>query len=448
MLNKNQIIELEIIDITSDSQGVGKYEGMAVFVPFTAIGDFISCKLVKINKNYAFGIIDRIIKPSKDRILPKCSAFGKCGGCDFQHISYDAEILIKENFVKSAFTRIGKLNPEFLPIIGSAKSEQYRNKAQYPVTQADEAYYGFYANRSHRIVKSDACILQPEIFTQICDFVINYLNENKIPVYDEKSHTGILRHIYLRKGHYSGEICLCLVVKNKTDKFNKLCAIIVEKFNQIKSIVLNINSEKTNVILGDKNVVIHGEAVIKDKICEAIVQISPHSFYQVNTEMAEKLYNIAGEFAELNDNSVLLDLYCGIGTIGLSLAKRVKKVIGVEIVEQAVSDARINAELNAFQNMQFFCCDVIDLNKKLENNKPNAVILDPPRKGCDAQMLKYIADLNIENIVMISCNPATAARDCALLRGYGYETVKVQSVDMFPRTGHVETVVLMSRVKN
>lgn len=444
MLEKNQFITAEITGITSEGNGVCRADGMAVFVPDTATGDTARIKIVKVLKSYAYGIADEIITPSPDRILPDCSVYKKCGGCTFRHIDYKAECKIKNDIVKDAFRRIGGLNPEFEDFIGAEKTVRYRNKAQYPLTVTDgRAVCGFYAERTHRVIPVDDCMLQPEIFREIADTVLEYVNSRKIPVYSESTNTGIIRHIYIRQGTYSGKIMLCLVVrKDISRQLSALCRIIAEKFSDVKSIVMNINPDRTNVIMGKKCVTIYGSDTISDIMCGNKIEISPLSFYQVNTVQAEKIYRKALEFAEPSNDSVIADLYCGAGTIGLSMAESVKKVIGIEVIPEAVGNARKNALANGITNAEFYCGDSGEVFKKL-NIRPDIIVVDPPRKGCSPETVRTIAEAEPKKIVMISCNPATASRDAKLLGGFGYKTEKVCGADLFPRTRHVECVVLL-----
>lgn len=447
-MNKNDIVELEITALTNDGSGIGRYEGMAVFVPLTAVGDVIRCKIVKALKSYAYGIIDEIIKPSPDRIEADCPAYSKCGGCVFRHISYEAELRAKEGFVRDSFMRIGKFNIEPESIIGCKACDRYRNKSQLPVSSDGEsAYFGFFSARSHRVIKLDDCLIQPEVFTEISKTVIDYVNVNLIPAYDETAHNGLLRHIYLREGYHSNEIILTLVVTKASHKFNSLVSILTSRFPQIKSVVLNINPDRTNVILGCKDICLYGDGYIMDEMCGKGVVISPHSFYQVNTPAAEGVYSAAAEYADFSGDETLLDLYCGIGTVGLSMVDRVKKLIGVESVPQAIENAKISARRNGVKNAEFICGDAGKISEVLADRgaSPDVIIVDPPRKGCDINTLNAMLRMSPKKIVYISCNHATAARDSRYLCDNGYELVKYRPMDMFPRTGHVETVVLMSR---
>lgn len=447
-MKKNDIVTIEITGMTAEGNGVGRYENIAVFVPFTAVGDIVSVKIVKVQKNFCYGIIDKIISPSEDRTENSCEVFGKCGGCCFRHISYPAELKSKQDFVKDAFKRIGKINFDFADILGCSSDDFYRNKAQYPVAaQNGQAICGFFSKRSHRVIPYTSCRLQPEIFQKIVDTIIDYVNTEKIPAYNEEDHTGILRHIYIRQGYHSHEIMVCLITRNDKTDFSKLINLLTYSFPNIRSIVMNINPHKTNVILGEKNILLYGSETISDIMCGNQITLSPFSFYQINTEQAEKLYGIVSDYCGLGGKENIMDLYCGAGTIGLSLADRAKKLIGVEIISEAIENAEINAQNNGISNTEFICADAGKAAAMLaeRSEKPDIIIVDPPRKGCDTETLDAIAKMSPKKLVMVSCNPATAARDCAYMLEKGYKLVKGQAVDMFPRTGHVECVVLMSR---
>lgn len=453
-LAKNDIITLEITALTNEGSGVGHYKennsdgrGMAVFVPLTAVGDVISCRVVKALKSYAYGRIEKILTASPDRVSDDCPVYARCGGCCFRHISYDAELRAKQGFVRDAFERIGGLSPEFLTIRGSQSPEGYRNKLQMPVAKQDgKTVCGFFSERSHRVIPAEKCALQPEIFAEITQFVTEQADRLRISVYNEEKHEGVLRHIYLRRGHYSGEICLCLVARRKVPEFERLARSAAERFPQITGVVLNINRDRTNVILGDEEQVLFGRADINDTMCGVNVEISPKSFYQVNTPAAEALYRQAADFAQ-PEGKLLLDLYCGAGTIGLSMAKQARRIIGAEIVPQAVENAKENARRNSIQNAEFICADAGQAAQRLENSgeRPDVIVLDPPRKGCDEATLTACAGMQPERIVMISCNAATAARDCRRLSELGYTAEKVRPFDLFPRTSHVECVVLLKK---
>lgn len=447
-MKKNDIIDLEITALTSEGSGIGRVDGMAVFVPFTAVGDVIACRILKVLKSYAYGKAEEIITPSPDRVENDCPAFGRCGGCVYRHISYSAELAAKEQIVRDAFERLGGLDPEFLPICGSESVDGYRNKLQMPLAKTEEGdiVSGFFSERSHRVVPVEHCRLQPERFSEIVAFIKEQIKALKISVYNERDNQGVMRHIYLRRGHYSGEVCAVLVVKRKTPEMAKFAAALTKRFPEITGVVLNINSDRTNVILGEHEVLLSGKAEISDTMCGVNVEISPKSFYQVNTPAAEKLYGQAAEFAQPNGKTIL-DLYCGAGTIGLSMAGEAKKIIGAEIVPEAVENAKRNALNSGFDNAEFICADASRAAEELAEKglAPDVIMLDPPRKGCGAETLSACVKMNPERIVMISCNPATAARDCKFLAQNGYAVERVRAFDLFPRTRHVECVVLMSR---
>lgn len=450
MLNKNDIIDLEITDVTNQGFGVGKYDKIAIFVPQTALGDIISCRIVKVLKNYCYGIVEEMKKTSEHRCDADCNNYKQCGGCVFRHVDYAHECEYKAKFVKDAFERIGGLAPEFEDFFPCENYLNYRGKVQIPVGEKDgKLFAGFYANHSHRIIPADKCLLHISEFDDIIKYIIDFGNKNNVRAYDEKTGRGLLRHIYIRQGRHTKETMVCLVVTNlkKAEIFNSLACSIINKFPNIKSFMLNENSQNTNIILGKKYKTVIGESYITDTMCGKKFEISPASFYQVNTLQAEKLYGFAKDFAGLSGDEILLDLYCGIGTIGISMSDKVKKLIGVEIVESAVKNAEKNAKLNNIDNAEFIVGDAGKVSKILYNRgeNPNVIIADPARKGCTAETLEYMVKMNPDKIVMISCNPSTAARDCKILGEFGYKTVKVKGVDLFPRTAHVESVVLMTR---
>ena len=449
MLKKNDIIELEITGYTTDGYGVGHYESMAIFVPFTAKGDVLSVRILKTKKTYAYGKIEEIKIKSEDRVPADCEAFTKCGGCVFRHINYESEAQLKKERVEETLKRIGHLDVKVDEIISAENPCRYRNKAQYPVGEKDGLKIGFFATHSHRIVECNDCKLQPEFFKDISDEIRSWIIENKISIYDELTHRGLLRHVYIRYGEITDEIMVCLVINgHKLPQSEKLINAL-EKFENIKSVVLNINTEKSNVILGKEIKVLSGRGYIEDVLCGLKFRLSPLSFYQVNRNQAEKLYEKAAEYADLKEDEILFDLYCGTGTIGLTMAKKVKKLIGVEIVEAAIEDAKINAQVNGIDNAEFYCADAAELAEDLlkKNIKPDVIIVDPPRKGCSQSLLDTIEKLNPERIVYVSCDPATLARDCKELDARNYKIEKATAVDMFPRTSHVESVVLLKQNK-
>lgn len=463
MLTKNQVCTAEITDITSEGSGVCRIDGIAVFVPDTAIGDTAEIRIVKVLKSYAYGIVERLITPSPDRIPPECLQYKKCGGCVFMHISYEAECRVKSRIVTDAFTRIGHLEPrEILPIFASETIEGYRNKAQYPY--ADYKYpdntiapeFGFYAPRSHRLVPVIYCDIQPGIFGTILRLCRERLQAGELPgitPYNEENGTGVLRHVYIRQGFHSGEIMVCFITAKDSPKIRDLLSelgnTIISEIPSVCSVMLNVNPQKTNVILGNKTVCLSGKPVIEDTLCGIPVSLSPQSFYQVNTAQAERLFAEAKRLAAPKVNELLLDLYCGAGAIGLSMADSVRKVIGVEVVPQAIEDAKANARRAGISNAEFYAGDAGEIAEKFasDNTKPDIIVLDPPRKGCDAKTLDACIKMAPSRIVMISCNPSTAARDAAYLCGSGYSLDVLRPADFFPRTRHVECVVLLTKTK-
>lgn len=448
-IKKNDRIKLNIDGCSSNGSGIGRHEGMAIFVPATAVGDEITAHILKVKKNYAFAKVEEVLSASKDRIAPECPVYLKCGGCVFSHMKYDAEKEIKADHVRECFKRIGGVNPEFEPIIGGDSEKHYRNKAQYPVAiDNGEIKIGFYSSHSHRVVHCPDCLLQPVEFGGILGAFCDYIKENNVSIYDETAHTGVLRHIYLRKGTASGETMVCAVINGKKlPNEDGLVSRLLESDGSIKSIIVNSNTEDTNVILGKKCRILWGNDSITDILCGLKFKISPLSFYQVNRNQAERLYNKAAEYASLTGKETVLDLYCGAGTIGLSMAKNAKEIIGAEIVPEAIEDAKINAEINGIKNARFICGDAAKAAETLEKEgvTPDVIILDPPRKGCSEDMLKTAARMQPERIVYVSCDPATLARDCGIFDSLGYTAVKATPVDMFPRTGHVETVCLLTK---
>lgn len=451
LFKKNDIVKVTVKDITLDGKGVCKVsdDDPVIFVSGSAIGDVLEVKILKVLKHFAFGKIERIIIPSADRCENGCSIFEKCGGCVFRHISYDCESELKECVVSDAISKIAKINDiNISPILSARSVDRYRNKAIFPIRKIKgKVKFGFFALNSHRVVPCDDCVLHPKEFFDILTAVARWIEEMGVSVYDEQTHTGLVRNVYIRKGFATGEIMVCIVINGRklphaSDLVMKLTSLDVN----IKSIVLNYNTKKTNVVLGDKCETIFGQDYIEDKLCGLKFHISPKSFYQVNHDQTEVLYDVVKRFADVGQDQTVLDLYCGIGTIGLTLADSCEKLIGVEVIPESIENAKVNARLNGIKNAEFICADAADFIEKMQ--KVDVIILDPPRKGCAKDVLLTIADKGIEKIVYVSCNPATLARDIAILHDRGYELKELQPVDMFPRTGHVETVVLMSRIKD
>lgn len=447
-MKKNDEIILEIDGYASTGSGVGHVDGMAVFVPLTAKGDTVRVKVLKVKKAYAYGKAVEIITAAPCRTEPDCEVFSRCGGCVYRHISYAAECEIKQNKVYNAIKRIGGIDMPPGEIIGAENIYGYRNKAQYPLSQNGNV--GFFGTHSHRVIENENCRLQPEIFADICAVITEWIKENNLSIYNEETHTGLVRHIYLRQAAKTDEIMAVLVINGDTVPKSDILVNRLKNLlgKNLKSVQLNVNKKDTNVILGDKCVALFGDTYITDILCGVKVRISPLSFYQVNRDMAEKLYKKAAEYANV-DGKTVLDLYCGAGTIGLSMAKRAKKIIGAEIVPDAVRDAKINAEINGITNAEFICADAADAAKQLaeRGEEPDVVIVDPPRKGCDEELLSTIAHrFAPERIVYVSCDSSTLARDIAILEKKGYKLIEYTPVDLFPRTAHVECAALLRRI--
>ena len=448
-LKKNDDVRLVIEDMTSEGSSVGHYDSQAVFVRGAVTGDEVLAHIIKAKKNYAVGVVKDIITPSPDRIKSDCPVSDKCGGCSFRNMTYDAEIRYKYNRVADAVARLGHIDAPVRDVIRADKVDFYRNKAQYPVSiENGELAYGFYAYKSHRIVPCADCRLQSQDFQPCLDAFKKWVKKNNISSYDEKSGRGLLRHIYLRQAFATGEIMACAVINGERLPDSDYLVSLLSENEKVKSVCFNVNRQPTNVILGDKTVPLYGSETICDVLLGKKFLISPESFYQVNHAQCEKLYKKAAEYANLSGNETVIDLYCGAGTIGLSMADKAKKIYGVAIVPQAVENAKKNAEINGITNAEFFCGDAFDAAKMLENKGiiPDVLILDPPRKGCQKELFDVVKKMSPKQIVYVSCDPATLARDLALLALKGYKTLELTPVDMFPRTPHVETVALIEKI--
>ena len=453
-LQKNQILTLRIERLSSDGSGVAhSADGEAVFVPGTAPGDEARVRIVKDCGRYAFGILDELLTLSPDRIPVDCPVAGPCGGCSLRHLDYAAELRAKQESVLDAFRRIGGLEVPVLDILPSPDVDRYRNKVQFPVGVDKNGVpcIGFYAGRTHRIVPCPDCKLQPSVLNEIGNALCAFFAQQGIRPYDEQSGKGLVRHIFLRRGAHSGQIMVCLVcTRAKLPHAEQLCTALRGQFPAISTILLNVNAKNTNVILGSENHILYGPGYIEDTLCGVPVRLGPLSFYQVNTLAAERLYGIAAQYAQLTPDDTLLDLYCGMGTIGLSMAEQCRELIGVEIVPEAIESAKANAarmgEAVAAKS-RFFCADAGQAATRLaaEGLHPDIVMLDPPRKGCDEATLSAVVRMAPRRVVYVSCNPATAARDAAWLEKNGYHAEKVQPVDLFPRTKHVECVIALSK---
>ena len=455
-LQKNQLLTLRIERLSNDGSGVAhSSEGEAVFVPGTAPGDEAQVRIVKDCGRYAFGILDKLLTPSPDRIPVDCAVAGPCGGCSLRHLDYAAELRAKQESVADAFRRIGGLDVPVLDALPSPEVDRYRNKVQFPVGRDKDGApcIGFYAGRTHRIVPCPDCKLQPGVLNDIGNTLCAFFAAHGIQPYDEERGKGLVRHIFLRRSAHSGQIMVCLVcTRPKLPHSDELVALLREKFRDIATILINVNAKKTNVILGEESVTLYGPGCIEDTLCGVPVRLGPLSFYQVNTLAAERLYGVAAEYAQLEPDDVLLDLYCGMGTIGLSMAGHCRELIGVEIIPEAIDSAKANAARMGdavAAKSRFFCADAGEAAARLaaEGLRPDVIMLDPPRKGCDETTLSAVVQMSPRRVVYVSCNPSTAARDAAWLGQHGYRAEKVQPVDLFPRTKHVETVVLLSHKK-
>ena len=453
-LQKNQILTLRIERLSSDGSGVAHSpDGETVFVPGAAPGDEADVRIVKDCKRYAFGILDHLRTPSPDRIPVDCAVAGPCGGCSLRHLDYTAELRAKQENVTDAFRRIGGLDVPVLDICPSPEVDRYRNKVQFPVglDKNGAPCIGFYAGRTHRIVPCPDCKLQPGVLNDIGNALCRFFAENGIQPYNEETGRGLVRHIFLRRGAHSGQIMVCLVcTRPNFPHADALCTRLREQFADIATILLNVNSKNTNVILGTETHTLYGPGYIEDTLCGVPVQLGPLSFYQVNTLAAERLYGIAAQYAQLTPDDLLLDLYCGMGTIGLSMVDHCRELVGVEIVPEAIESAKANAarmgDAVAAKSC-FFCADAGQAATRLaaEGLHPDVVMLDPPRKGCDEATLSAVVRMAPRRVVYVSCNPSTAARDAAWLEQNGYHAEKVQPVDLFPRTKHCECVIALSK---
>ena len=453
-LQKNQVLTLTIERLSNDGSGVAHSpDGEAVFVPGTAPGDEADVRIVKDCGRYAFGILDALRTPSPHRIPVDCAAAGPCGGCSLRHLDYAAELRAKQESVTDAFRRIGRLDVPVLDALPSPEVDRYRNKVQFPVGRDKNGApcIGFYAGRTHRIVPCPDCKLQPGVLNDIGNALCGFFAANHIQPYDEATGKGLVRHIFLRRGAHSGQIMVCIVcTRPKLPHSAELAAQLQAQFPAIATILVNVNAKNTNVILGAETHTLSGPGFIEDTLCGVPVRLGPLSFYQVNTLAAERLYGIAAEYAQLQPDDLLLDLYCGMGTIGLSMVDHCRELVGVEIVPEAIESAKANAARmgdSVAAKSRFFCADAGQAATRLaaEGLHPDVVMLDPPRKGCDEATLSAVVRMAPRRVVYVSCNPATAARDAAWLEQNGYHAEKVQPVDLFPRTKHCECVIALSK---
>ena len=464
--NKNDTVRVIITDIGTNGEGIGRVDGYTLFIKDAIIGDEVEAKIIKAKKNYGYARLMNIITPSKDRIEPVCPVARQCGGCQIQEMDYQAQLRFKQELVKNNIERIGHISDyQMMPVIGMDEPFHYRNKAQYPVGMDKDGniVMGFFAGRTHHIIDNTDCVLGAKINSRILGIIKEYMQDNKIKPYDEDKHAGTVRHILIRNGYHTDQIMVCLVINAESIKNSDDLVKRLKDIDGMTSIMININRNKTNVILGDTCKTLWGKSYIEDYICDIRYQISPLSFYQVNPKQTEKLYSKALEYAGLTGNETVWDLYCGIGTISLFMAAKARKVYGVEIVPQAIEDAKNNARLNNIDNAEFFVGkaeEVVpafyeELRRKAANGEeeakrgihPDVVVVDPPRKGCEETLLETVVKMSPKRMVYVSCDSATLARDLKFMEEHGYKVEKVQAVDQFGNTVHVETVVLLSQQK-
>jgi 23S rRNA (uracil1939-C5)-methyltransferase len=448
-IEKDNIYEVDIHDNAHEGQGVGKIDGLTVFVEGALLGERVMAKVDKVTKNYAIAHTEKVLKPSLERIKPKCPYAEKCGGCMLQHLSYEGQLRFKTQKVKNSLKRIGKINTTVLETIGMKEPWQYRNKAQYPVGEdRGQAIMGFYEKRTHKIVPSDTCIIQHGVNTRISRAIKKWIYKYRIPIYNEVSHKGLLRHVVTKVGFKTKEVMIVLVANGrKIPHVQELINELEKSVPCFKSLILNINEKKTNVIMGTENITLYGFPYIYDYIGDIKFGLSALSFFQVNPVQVEVLYNKALEFANLTGNETVVDTYCGIGTITLFLARKAKSVYGIEIVLEAIEDAKRNAKLNGINNVEFIAGAAEKVLPDLYEKgvKPDVIVMDPPRRGCDEKLLQTVVDMKPARVVYVSCNPATLARDLRFLEDRGFKTEVVQPVDMFPHTHHVECIVQIKR---
>ena len=448
MLEKNGIYEAVVTDYTAEGQGIAHVEGCAVFLPNAIAGERVRLRIEYPRKTWASGKILEILEKSPHRVNRECPIAKLCGGCDFWHMDYEEETRLKAERVKTCLNRLAGENLTEVPILAAPHCRGYRNKAQYPVAaKKGKAFAGFYRSGTHQVVENKSCRILPPEADAVKDAVIDYVNQYRVSVYDEASHTGLLRHIYVRRGAVSGQILVCLVCNG--EKLPRVEALLerLKKIPGFTTLVLSVNTKKGNAVLGDKFITLFGPGYIEDTLCGLRFRLSPRSFYQVNHDQAQRLYETAISQAGITKSDTVLDLYCGVGTITLAMAGAAGKVIGVEVIPQAVEDAKDNARRNGIENAEFFCGDAGQAALALEAQgvHPDVAVVDPPRKGLNADTIEALSRMAPRRIVYVSCDPATLARDVALLKERGYALQSATAADLFPRCAHVETVVLLSK---
>ena len=447
MLQKNAIYEAVISSYTAEGLGVAKIDGYAVFVPNAVSGEVCKIRIEAVGKTYAHGKIVEILERSPHRVNRDCPVAKLCGGCNFWHMDYEEECRAKADRVKQALNRIGGETLADVPLLSAPTCSGYRNKAQYPVSsKKGRVYAGFFRAGTHQVVENDRCLILPEEADQVKQIVIDYANHYRISAYDETIHKGLLRHIYVRRGAVSGQVLVCLVVNGRSIPHPEA---LIEKLKAVPgftTLVLSINTKQGNTVLGEQILPLYGPGYIEDTLCGLQFRLSPHSFYQVNHHQAQRLYEAAIAQAEITKDDLVLDLYCGVGTITLAMAKAAGKVIGVEVVPQAIQDAKENAARNHIDNAEFFCGDAGKAALELEQRgiRADVAVVDPPRKGLNADTIEALARMQPRRIVYVSCDPATLARDVALLKERGYALKSAQAVDLFPRCAHIESIVCLT----
>ena len=448
MLEKGKIYEAQITDYTSEGQGIAKVEGCAVFIPNAVFGEVCRIRIEKAAKTWASGKIVEILERSEHRINRACPVAKLCGGCAFHHMDYEEESRMKAERVRTCLNRIGGEKLDEVPILAAPTCEGYRNKAQYPVSvKKGKAYAGFFRAGSHDVVGNGRCLILPEESDAVKDFVIDYVNQYRVMPYDEKTHRGLLRHIYVRRGAVSGQVLVCLVLNGRRLPKPEVLIERLKKVPGFTTLVISVNTKVGNSVLGDEFITLYGPGYIEDTLCGLTFRLSPRSFYQVNHHQAQRLYGAAIERAQITKDDTVLDLYCGVGTITLAMAKAAGKVIGVEVIPQAVEDARDNAARNGIENAEFFCGDAGQAALELEKQgvKVDVAVVDPPRKGLNADTIEALHRFAPRRIVYVSCDPATLARDVALLKERDYRVQDVVAADLFPRCAHVESIVCLER---
>jgi len=448
MLEKDKIYEATIEDYTAQGQGVARIDGCVVFVPNAIAGEKCLVRIEKAQKTWATGKITQILEKSPHRVQRQCPISSSCGGCDFWHMDYAEETRLKADRVRQALNRLGGEQLEAVSILSAPTCQGYRNKAQYPVaSQKGRVYAGFFRAGTHQVIENKRCRILPEETDAIKDLVLDHVNRFQIAAYDEKTHKGLIRHIYVRRGAISGQVLVCLVVNGRELPHAQALIARLQTVPGFTSLVLSVNTKKGNTILGEEFITLYGPGYIEDTLCGLTFRLSPRSFYQVNHHQAQRLYEAAIWQAQITKHDLVLDLYCGVGTITLAMAKAAGRVIGLEVVEQAVQDARENAKRNGIENAEFFCGDAGKAALELEAQGiiPDVVVVDPPRKGLNADTIEALSKMSPRRIVYISCDPATLGRDVALLKAQGYRVKSAMAADLFPRCAHVESIVCLCK---